>query len=92
MNRRRVQVFYSGRVQGVGFRHQVRRLAAGFQVTGMVRNLPDSRVELVAEGCEAELAAFCESIRASYLGSLIRAEEIFRFEPTGDFAGFEIGR
>jgi len=34
MSRRRMQVFYSGRVQGVGFRYQARQVASGYEVTG----------------------------------------------------------
>ena len=49
MERQRLQIFYSGRVQGVGFRYSVKMLATGFEVTGMVANLPDGRVELTAE-------------------------------------------
>ena len=45
-----MMIHYSGRVQGVGFRYQTHRVAAGFEVTGTVRNLPNGRVELVAEG------------------------------------------
>jgi acylphosphatase len=53
----RVTVFYSGRVQGVGFRVTVRQIARGFDVTGAVRNLFDGRVELVAEGEKGEVTA-----------------------------------
>ena len=53
-----MQIFYAGRVQGVGFRYTVRAVANGFEVTGMVRNLPDGRVELAAEGAGDELEAF----------------------------------
>ena len=45
-----MEIFYSGRVQGVGFRYTAKTVAAGFEITGTVRNLPDGRVELVAEG------------------------------------------
>lgn len=44
------RVYYSGHVQGVGFRYTAQSLAAGFRVAGYVRNLADGRVELVAEG------------------------------------------
>ena len=63
MNRKRMQIFYSGSVQGVGFRYSVRSVATGFEVTGVVKNLPDGRVELVAEGAKAELEAFRQGIR-----------------------------
>ena len=35
------QVIFRGRVQGVGFRYTARRIAARYDVTGFVRNLPD---------------------------------------------------
>ena len=67
------QVFYSGRVQGVGFRYAVKRIASGFEVTGWVRNLPDGRVELQAVSCEAdELDGFLQAINDSSLGGNIR--------------------
>jgi acylphosphatase len=90
MNRCRVRVFYSGTVQGVGFRYAVKRLADGFEVTGSVRNLPDGRVELAAEGARDELVAFQQAIRASELGHFIRNEEVSWAEPPGGFRGFEI--
>ena len=46
----RREVYFSGRVQGVGFRYTVRMVASRFAVTGFVKNLPDGRVQLVAEG------------------------------------------
>ena len=92
MNRRRLQVLYSGRVQGVGFRYQAKQLAAGFEVTGVVRNLADGRVELVAEGASAELKEFQQAVRDSGLGPLIRDEVELWSEPDGGFRGFEIVR
>src|SRR5689334_21011918 len=53
--RKRVEVFYTGRVQGVGFRYTTREIAKGFEVSGSVQNLEDGRVELEAEGEETEL-------------------------------------
>jgi acylphosphatase len=51
----RREVFYSGRVQGVGFRWTVRHIAQSHAVTGFVKNLEDGRVQLVVEGATAEL-------------------------------------
>ena len=41
MNRQQLHIYYSGRVQGVGFRYATRMLARGYEVTGAVRNLPE---------------------------------------------------
>jgi acylphosphatase len=85
-----VQVFYEGRVQGVGFRYSVRQIAKGFSVTGWVRNLPDGRVELQAGGESEEVEAFLEGIRQSELGSLIRKESETVLPTPPDAHGFEI--
>ena len=55
-------VYFSGTVQGVGFRYTTRNTAAGFDVSGYVRNLSDGRVELVAEGCPDELDGFQRAV------------------------------
>ena len=41
-------IYFSGRVQGVGFRAATQRLARGSGVHGYVQNLTDGRVEVVA--------------------------------------------
>ena len=92
MSRRRLQVLYAGTVQGVGFRYSVKRLASGFELTGMVRNLPDGRVELVVEGAKEELSAFQQAIRESELGHFVRKEEVAWQEAQGNLSGFEIVR
>ena len=50
MSRERLHIFYSGRVQGVGFRYGTRVVACGFEVTGTVRNLPDGRTGGLSPG------------------------------------------
>ena len=85
-----MQVFYSGHVQGVGFRYTVKTVAWGFEVTGTVRNLQDGRVELIAEGAKNELEAFRQSIRKSGLENLIQDEALTWAEVQNEFRGFEI--
>jgi acylphosphatase len=92
MKRSRMHIFYSGSVQGVGFRYTVKTVAAGFEVVGTVHNLIDGRVELTAEGAKEELEAFRTAIAESGLGHFIRNEEIKWSEATNEFRGFDIVR
>jgi acylphosphatase len=55
---KRVHLIVSGVVQGVGFRHNTRRKARLGGLTGYVRNLPDSSVEIEAQGTTEELDRF----------------------------------
>ncbi len=87
-----MQVLYSGNVQGVGFRYTVKSVATGFEVTGTVRNLPDGRVELLAEGAKEELDGFRQAIRDEGLEHFIRDETVSWAEAINEFRGFEIVR
>ncbi|MBN3039263.1 MAG: acylphosphatase [Candidatus Omnitrophica bacterium] len=86
---RRVHVFYSGRVQGVGFRFTVERLAAGLELRGWVRNLSDGRVEMVCEGRESGLVRILEKIDSSFSG-YIRQKDINWKPYSGEFSNFDI--
>jgi acylphosphatase len=90
MNRCRMTIWYGGRVQGVGFRLTARRVAAGFELSGTVRNLSDGRVELVAEGERGELEAFRAAISDAGLRGFIRHEQVGWGPALGEFRGFEI--
>lgn len=92
MKRSRMRIFYSGNVQGVGFRYSTKSVAMGFEVTGAVRNLPDGRVELIAEGAREELETFRRAIRESGLDHFIRNEDVAWSDAIGEFRGFEIVR
>lgn len=50
MTARAVRVWVSGQVQGVGYRQTCRSVARSLDLTGWVRNLPDGRVEVFAQG------------------------------------------
>ena len=92
VHRRQMRVLYSGRVQGVGFRYTVKSVASGFELTGAVRNLPDGRVELFAEGAGDELQAFVQAIRESGMEHFIQKEDVSWGEAKNEFRGFEIVR
>jgi acylphosphatase len=68
------EVWYTGHVQGVGFRAQVLGIARGFDVTGFIQNLTDGRVYLHAEGAENELDAFGAEIIKSLDGHIRNVE------------------
>jgi acylphosphatase len=86
---KRVHVFYSGRVQGVGFRYTAQSIAEDLKVKGWVRNLHDGRVELVAQQEEEVLKEFLERIK-KYFSSYIKDIQIDWEEPTDEFEDFEI--
>jgi len=90
MANERRHIFYEGRVQGVGFRFKVQRLASGFAVVGFVRNLDDGRVEVAAEGEPAELDRFAAAIGRE-MGGKIRGADV-QPRPAGEppLAGFLI--
>jgi acylphosphatase len=84
-------VWYAGRVQGVGFRAQVLGLARGYDLTGYVQNLSDGRVYLHVEGDEGEVEAFTDQIARSLDGH-IRGEEIKTFTGLRTCREFSIRR
>ena len=85
----RRSVYYSGRVQGVGFRMTTRYIAEGFEVVGYVKNLPDGRVEKVAEGKAKELDRFLAAIDEQMAG-LVRDQQIDTAAASGQFSDFTI--
>ena len=85
----RREVHYAGHVQGIGFRYTVRHIASEFEVAGFVRNLPDGRVQLIAEGESGELARFLAAIDET-MGNYIREAKVDMRPPVGDFHTFEV--
>ncbi|MFM2168053.1 MAG: hypothetical protein RIS79_2424 [Verrucomicrobiota bacterium] len=87
------RVFYSGRVQGVGFRFSSKHTARGYDVCGWVKNLPDGRVELHVQAWELdEVEAFLNGIQESSLGSHIKEREVCVVASENGLRGFEIIR
>jgi acylphosphatase len=81
--------FVAGRVQGVGYRYYALRCAEAAGVAGYARNLPDGRVEVVAEGAEAALLELEERLRRGPSFGHVESLEREEIAPRGD-AGFHI--
>lgn len=90
-NVERLHAVFSGRVQGVGFRFTVREISTRYSLTGVVRNLRNGTVELVAEGSEADLVDFLNEIHESHLKRNILNERIQWKPITGEYDRFGIG-
>ncbi len=87
---RRMRCVIRGDVQGVGLRWTARARALDLGLTGFVRNLPDGRVEVVAEGPERALSAFRTFCERGPDGARVTGVEVSDGTATGEFDGFEI--
>lgn len=87
--KKQVHVYYSGKVQGVGFRFTCEDIAAGLGVAGWAKNLRDGRVEVVAEAEEKTLIDFLDEIQ-HHFGQYIQDADIVWQGATGEFKNFGI--
>jgi acylphosphatase len=86
----RAHIYVSGRVQGVYYRKNARRSALSLGLTGWVRNLPDRRVEAVAEGERGRVEDFLGWCREGPSMAIVRGLEVAWEEATGEFETFRI--
>ena len=85
----RIHVYFSGHVQGVGFRYRAFNLSQSFKALGFVRNLTDGRVELVAEGETGDLEEYVKGLERTFGGHITGVQATF--EPaTGEWDDFQI--
>jgi acylphosphatase len=83
------EVFYRGRVQGVGFRYTARNIAQRYAVKGFVRNLADGRVQLLALGAASEVNAFLAAVREAMEENIVD-ETIHEISVPDDYTTFEV--
>jgi len=82
-------IFYSGMVQGVGFRYTAQRCARRASVNGWAKNLHDGRVEIVAEGSKQKIRGFCSELENNF-SMYIKNKEIVVSETKPKFSDFQI--
>jgi acylphosphatase len=85
----RARIRISGVVQGVGYRYFVRNLAISMGVSGLVRNRPDGKVEVVAEGERQVIEALIAQLRLGPRYASVERLDIEWEEPKKDFTGFD---
>lgn len=89
-DRARLHAYVSGYVQGVNFRWYTRRNASALGLTGFVRNLPDGRVEVVAEGDRAALQRLLAWLHEGPSLAVVENVEANWESATGEFYAFEV--
>lgn len=90
MTQKRIHLWISGYVQGVNFRYYTRQQATLLGLAGWVRNLPDGRVEVVAEGAEDQLQELMDWCHHGPSYAEVAGVEV-RWEPyRGEFSRFVI--
>ncbi len=84
-------IFYSGTVQGIGFRYILRGFAKNLNLTGWVKNLSDGRVEILIEGSREKIELLMEQTQKHFDG-YIRDRSVNFKSPENLFKDFQIAR
>lgn len=90
METRRVRAIVSGRVQGVAYRFSAQDEAESLGLVGWVRNLPDGRVEVVAQGRPADVDRLIEWCRRGPPLARVTSVEVEELDPRDDLRDFTI--
>lgn len=85
-----VRCVVSGKVQGVAFRFFVAKHARHLALVGFVRNAPNFKVEVVAQGFPDKLEKFIEHLRKGPFGSHVFDVSVEWREPSEEYDSFEI--
>ncbi len=86
----RAHVFVSGRVQGVFFRSETSREARRYNVTGLIRNLSDGRVEAIFEGEKENVEKLIEFCKRGPHAARVTKVKVILETYTGEFSDFRI--
>jgi acylphosphatase len=87
--KKQAHIFYSGRVQGVGFRFTAEDIASDLGINGWVKNLRDGRVEIVTEAEEDQILQFMTRLN-QYFSNYIQDQDVQWQEAKGEFKDFKV--
>lgn len=82
------QLIYSGKVQGVGFRFTVKRIADKYMLVGWVRNLVNGKVEVFVQGEEPAIDSFQKGVDLYFKDNIL--DKMMTEEPSLQVDGFQI--
>ena len=86
---KQVHIYYSGQVQGIGFRYTLQDLANNQKVRGWVKNLDDTRVEVLVEAEEDTLNSFLQQVN-QHFSRYIQDVNIEWLPASGEFRDFRV--
>ncbi|MFH1440598.1 MAG: acylphosphatase [Candidatus Omnitrophota bacterium] len=87
--KKQAHIYYTGRVQGVGFRFTAEDIANSLGIAGWVKNLSDGRVEVLAQAEEETLKEFLVKI-SEYFSDYIKDTEISWLPVSDEFKDFGV--
>jgi len=88
----RIHVFISGMVQGVSFRSTTIKIAKSLGIKGWVRNLPDGRVEIIAEGKKDKIDVLIEFLKKGPPAAKVDNVDVKIEDYKGEFKDFNINK
>lgn len=86
----RAHIFVMGFVHGVGFRRFIRSKARALGITGWVKNLPDGRVEILANGRKKDIEKLIEISEKGNIFSQVKGVVVNWEKDKEAFSDFEI--
>ena len=87
--KKQLHIYYSGKVQGIGFRYTVQDIASLLKICGWVKNLNDSRVEVLAEAEEEILNSLLEQVN-QHFSRYIKEVNVEWQPASGEFRDFQV--
>lgn len=82
-------IFFSGKVQGIGFRYTAKSFAKECNATGWVKNLSDRRVEMVVEASEKNIDKLCSLLEEQFEGFITNTKMTVG-KGKGKFKNFQV--